>query len=68
MTCRHAAGFRDDAQFQLDFGRALFRAGRHGDALRRLRRVLEIAPGSTAAGAAGDLIEIIEGTTGSLGS
>lgn len=56
-----APGYPDDAPYHLDYGVALFRAGRYEDALEQLHRVIELAPGSSQAVKAGELIAIIEG-------
>jgi tetratricopeptide (TPR) repeat protein len=54
-----APGFRDDPEFQLDFGSALLRAGDADQARVKLRRVLDLAPGSHAAERARELLEVI---------
>ena len=54
-----APGFREDPEFQLDYGSALFRAGDTDQARVRLRRVLDLAPGSHAAERARELLEVI---------
>ena len=56
------AGYREDGRFHLDYGRVLFRASRPEDAVAHLRKVLDLAPGSSDASAAGDLLQIIEGS------
>lgn len=52
-------GFRESPQFLLDYGSALFRAGQTTPARTRLRKVLDLAPGSEAAERARDLLEVI---------
>lgn len=54
-------GFREDHEFHLEYGVALFRAEQPEEALRHLRRVLDLAPGSQDAVKARDLVAIIEG-------
>jgi Tfp pilus assembly protein PilF len=51
-------GFREDPEFLLDYGSALLRAGNSAKARVRLRRVLDLAPGSEAAERARDLLEV----------
>ena len=61
LTAYEAAepGFREDPEFLLDYGSALLRAGDSDQAKVRLRRVLDLAPGSEAAERARDLLEVI---------
>jgi len=54
-----APGFPDDPVFLYEWGSALFRAGRTGEATGHLRRVIELAPGSTWAEKAKELLEVI---------
>ncbi len=54
-----APGFPDDPEFLYERGAALFRAGRTGEAAGLLRRVMELAPGSSWAEKARDLLEVI---------
>jgi tetratricopeptide (TPR) repeat protein len=54
-----APGFREDPEFQLDYGSALLRAGDADQAKVKLRRVLDLAPGSHAAEQARELLEVI---------
>jgi Tfp pilus assembly protein PilF len=54
------AGYREDHEFHHEFGVALFRAGQPEEALRHLRKVVDLAPGSQDAVEAKKLIAIIE--------
>jgi Tfp pilus assembly protein PilF len=53
-------GFGEDHEFHYEYGVALFRAGQPEEALRHLRKVVELAPGSQDAVEAKKLIAIIE--------
>ena len=55
-----APGYTDDAAFHLAFGSALFRARREAEAKVQLKRAIELAPGSTVAAKAGELLEVID--------
>jgi len=54
-----APGFPEDPEFLYEWGAALFRAGRAADAEPHLRRVLDLAPGSSWAEKAKQLLEVI---------
>jgi len=54
-----APGFVDDAAFHLAYGSALFRARREAEAKAQLKRAVELAPGSTVAAKASELLEVI---------
>lgn len=52
-------GFRDNAEFQLNYGAALLRAGRTGEAEMHLRRVRALSPGSEEDERARRLLEVL---------
>ncbi|MCU0253256.1 MAG: tetratricopeptide repeat protein [Acidobacteria bacterium] len=55
-----APGYVDDAGFHFAYGSALFRARREAEAKVELKRAIELAPGSTVAGKASELLEVID--------
>jgi len=54
-----APGYVEDAAFHLAYGSALFRARREAEAKVELKRAIELAPGSTVAGKASELLGVI---------
>jgi Tfp pilus assembly protein PilF len=55
-----APGYAEDAGFHFAYGSALFRARREAEAKAQLKRAIELAPGSTVAAKATELLEVID--------
>ncbi len=55
-----APGYVEDAGFHLAYGSALFRARREAEAKVELKRAIDLAPGSTVAGKASELLGVID--------
>lgn len=53
-------GYAADAGFHLAYGSSLFRARREAEARLELKRAIELAPGSTVAARATELLEMID--------
>lgn len=55
-----APGYADDAGFHFAYGSALFRVRREAEARAELKRAIQLAPGSTVAAKASELLGVID--------